>query len=78
MGRKPESPEVGKSEIPEVVANPHLNPVLEGKYRVVNTHVPMVLNSSIGDVYLPTLTEEQAGQLIADGFQDGFVFLEKI
>jgi len=58
----------------EVVDNPHLNPELEGKYRIVGTHCPKVLNTSIGDIDFRTLTEAQAEQLVADGMP----YIEKL
>jgi len=58
----------------DVVDNPHLNPELEGKYRIVGTHCPKVLNTSIGDIDFRTLTEAQAEQLVADGMP----YIEKL
>ncbi|SEM66153.1 hypothetical protein SAMN05192574_101378 [Mucilaginibacter gossypiicola] len=54
----------GAADQPE---NEHLNPALEGKFKVVGTHCPIVLNTSIGDIDFRTLTEEQAEKLVTDG-----------
>jgi hypothetical protein len=43
-----------------------LNPELKGKYKVVNTDLP-VLHSRIGKIDFRTITEEEAEQLIAAG-----------
>lgn len=61
-------------DVAEEVVNSHLNPALEGKFRVKDTHCRYLNNTSIGDVDLTILTEEQAEQLVADGQ----VFLEKV
>ncbi|MDB4919840.1 hypothetical protein [Mucilaginibacter sp.] len=50
------------------VANPHLNPDLEGKFKIVGTHCPRVLQTSIGDIDFRKLTEAEAEQLVTDGF----------
>lgn len=58
--------------------NIHLNPALDGKFRIKGTHCPIILNTTVGDIDFRTLTEEQAEQLVLDGFPDGFVFLERL
>ena len=50
-----------------------LNPALKGKYKVVNTDLP-VLHSRIGKVDFRTITEEEAEQLIKAGTS----YLEKV
>ena len=40
------------------------SPLIEGKFRIVNTHMP-VLHSKIGMVDFRTITEEQAEALVA-------------
>ncbi|GAA4327475.1 hypothetical protein GCM10023149_30880 [Mucilaginibacter gynuensis] len=58
----------------EAAENPHLNPALAGKYRIVGTHCPVILNTTIGDIDFRTLTEEQAEQLVADGM----IYIERV
>lgn len=62
---KSKEPRAKKVEDP-VIDNPHLNPELEGKYRIKGTHCPRILNTSLGDIDFRTLTEEQAEQLVTD------------
>lgn len=54
------------------VLNPHLNPELAGKFKVVHTHCRYLQNTCVGDVDLTTLTEEQAAKLADDENQPYF------
>jgi len=55
--------------------NEFLNPALQGKFVIKNTHLPCVLQSTVGNIDFRTLTEEQANILADDA---NFVFLERL
>jgi hypothetical protein len=75
-------PKIKPSEAtPEVEAqgceNPHLNPELADRYRVVLTHCRYLENTSLGNIDLTIMTEEQAAQL-ADEPSEVQPFIERI
>jgi hypothetical protein len=54
--------------------NPHLNPALTGRFKIKHTHLPLVMQSPIGDIDFRRLTEAQAEQLVSKGFY----YLERV
>jgi hypothetical protein len=74
MGKIKEAAIEALNQEPEAPVNIHLNPAITDRFKVVGTHCPRVLNTTIGDIDFATLTAEQAEQLVTDGF----IFLERI
>lgn len=44
-----------------------LSPAIEGKFEVVNTHLPIIIHPKLGSVDFRTITEEKADELVKVG-----------